>query len=326
MGDGAREALPYRSGEVARQLRRQVGILRHVRGEQVIVEPDLAVGEQDRQLRTREPAAALAALGELIVAGQKLQCPVEISGALERADEMLEFLQARRGLQLERAERLALQVVVAQHQGRDLGGHARQQAVAIAARQLALGYLRVEQDLDVHLDVRSVDAGGIVDEVGIEATPGERVLDASALCQAQVAAFADHPGPQLAAVDAHRVVGAVADLGVSLVGRLHVSADAAVPQQVDRQAQDGADDFIRRGARALQAQQRARFRRQRDRLRRTRKDAPAARELLAVVVVPARARQREQAGTLGETHRGLRVRIDKDMTVIEGGLQADVPR
>jgi len=71
----------------------------------VLVEPDLAVGEQDRQLRTREPDAALAALGELIVGGQKLQCAVELSGALERADEMLEFLQARRGLQLERAER-----------------------------------------------------------------------------------------------------------------------------------------------------------------------------------------------------------------------------
>jgi len=143
-----------------------------------------------------------------------------------------------------------------------------------AARQLALRYLRVEQDLDVHLDIRSVDAGGIVDEVGIHATLGERVLDASALRQAEVAAFADHPGSQLAAVDAHRVVGAVADLGVSLVTRLHVSADAAVPQQINRQAQDGADDFIRRGARALQAQQRARFRRQRDRFRRTREDAP----------------------------------------------------
>src|ERR1700730_17231680 len=62
-GDGAREALPYRSGEVARQLLRQVRILRHVRGEQVVIEPDLAVGEEDRQLRTRESAAALAALG-----------------------------------------------------------------------------------------------------------------------------------------------------------------------------------------------------------------------------------------------------------------------
>src|SRR5205085_12595159 len=54
-------------------------------------------------------------------------------------------------------------------------------SVAIAARQLALRYLRVEQDLDVHLDVGGVDAGGAVDEVGIEAAPGERVLDAPAL-------------------------------------------------------------------------------------------------------------------------------------------------
>src|SRR6267154_2302697 len=80
------------------------------------------------------------------------------------------------------------------------------------------------------------------------------------------------------------------------------------------------------GALALSRPSSARFRRQRDRFRRTREDAPAAGELLAVVIVPARARQREQAGALGETHRGLRVRIDKDMTVIEGGLQPDVPR
>src|SRR5260370_11972277 len=114
MGAGACEAILDWSGKVALQLRRQVGILRHIRGEQVLVEPDLAVGEQDRQLRPREPAAALAALGELIVGGQKLQCAVELSGALERADEMLEFLQARRGLKLQRAERLALPRVVAQ--------------------------------------------------------------------------------------------------------------------------------------------------------------------------------------------------------------------
>src|SRR5256886_16820898 len=128
MGDGAREAFPYRSGEVALQLQGQVGIFRYVRGKQVLVEPDLAVGEQDRELRPGEPDAALAPLGELIVAGQKLQCAVELTAALQRADEMLEFLQARRGLQLERAQGLALQIVVAQHQGCDLGGLPREQA------------------------------------------------------------------------------------------------------------------------------------------------------------------------------------------------------
>src|SRR5207244_3714473 len=68
------------------------------------------------------------------------------------------------------------------------------------------------------------------------------------------------------------------------------------------------------------------FRRQRDRFRRAREDAAPARELPAVVVVPARARPGEEARPLGEARGGVRVRVDEDMPVIEGGLQADVPR
>ena len=62
--------------------------------------------------------------------------------------------------------------------------------------------------------------------------PGE--LDPAELGQAQVAALADDLDPQVGAVDADRVVGLVADVGVRLGGRLDVRADAAVPQQVDR--------------------------------------------------------------------------------------------
>src|SRR6516165_6361212 len=112
MLDGAREALLHRRREVAHELRGKVRILGYVRGEQMIVEPDLAVGEQDRQLRPREPHAALAAVGELIIARQELECAVEVTGTLERADEVLIFRQPRGALQLERAESLALQVVV----------------------------------------------------------------------------------------------------------------------------------------------------------------------------------------------------------------------
>ena len=64
--------------------------------------------------------------------------------------------------------------------------------------------------------------------------PAQRVLDAPALGEAEVAALADDPAAQLVAVDAQRVVGAVADVGVGLRRRLDVRADAAVPQQIDR--------------------------------------------------------------------------------------------
>ena len=64
----------------------------------------------------------------------------------------------------------------------------------------------VQQDLDVHLVVGAVHAGGVVDRVGIDAAAGERVLDAPELCEAEVAAFADYLASQLAAVHPDRIV------------------------------------------------------------------------------------------------------------------------
>ena len=99
------ERLRIAVGEIALQLGREVGILRHVRGQQVIAEPDLAVGQHDRELRPREAEPALAPLGELVVAGQEFERAIEVAGALERADQMLVFREARRTrLQLERAD------------------------------------------------------------------------------------------------------------------------------------------------------------------------------------------------------------------------------
>ena len=79
-------------------------------------------------------------------------------------------------MQLQNADGLALQVVVAQDEGRDFVGHAYQQLVAIAAGEFAGQYPRVEQNLDIDFNVRSVDSRGIVDEVGIEAAAGDGIL------------------------------------------------------------------------------------------------------------------------------------------------------
>ena len=68
----------------------------------------------------------------------------------------------------------------------------------------------------------------------------------AALREAEVAALADDPAAQLAAVDADGVVGLVADVGVRLAGGLHVGADAAVPQQVDGRPQDRLDQLVGR--------------------------------------------------------------------------------
>ncbi len=156
--------------------------------------------------------------------------------------------------------------------------------------------------------------------------PGERVLDAPALREAEVAALADDAAAQFRAVDPHRVVGAVADLRVRLVGGLHVGADAAVPEQVDRQPEDRADDFVRRGRRRVDAEQGARLGRQRDRLLLPRMHAAALRQPALVVVLPARARQREHAPALGEAGCGIGRGVDEDVAVVEGRDQADVLR
>ena len=79
---------------------------------------------------------------------------------------------------------------------------------------VALGHHGAEQDLDVDLVVAAIDAGRVVDRVGVDQAAVERVLDAAALGQTEVAALADHSAAQLDAVDAQAVVGAIADLGV----------------------------------------------------------------------------------------------------------------
>ncbi len=68
----AREALLDGRREVAPELGREIRILRHIGGEQVIAEPDLAVGEHHRQLRPREAEPALAPLIQLFIERQVL--------------------------------------------------------------------------------------------------------------------------------------------------------------------------------------------------------------------------------------------------------------
>src|SRR6202022_201388 len=103
-----------------------------------------------------------------------------------------------------------------------------------------------QQDLDVDLVVGGVYPGRVVDEVGVHQAAAERVLDPGRLGEAEVAALADHPGPQPGGVDPDRVVGPVPHVGVRLGAGLDVGADPAVPEQVDGGGQDGGDQLVRR--------------------------------------------------------------------------------
>ena len=166
--------------------------------------------------------------------GRNSSATVEPALALERVEVAGVDVRPSAGLPTGDRQRQRLRPVVVEHELGDLVGHLVEQLVALLERQLAGRHHVAEQDLDVDLVVAAVDAGRVVDRVGVDQPAGERVLDPAELGEAEVAALADHPAAQLGAVDAHRVVGAVADLGVRLGGRLDVGADAAVPEQVDR--------------------------------------------------------------------------------------------
>ena len=111
-----------------------------------------------------------------------------------------------------------------------------------------------------------------------------------------------------------------------LVARLHVGADAAVPEQIDRAAGWRGSA---RAARACRARCRARPAPS-GAARSTWSGASRCRRprtcSVAVVVVPARARQLEQPLALREASRGVRIGIDEDVAVIERGDELHVRR
>ncbi len=112
--------------------------------------------------------------------------------------------------------------------------------------QLAPLHGQSEQDLDVDLVVGRVDAGRVVDEVGVDAPALDGVFDPPALGEPQVPSLAHHAGADLVAVDPHRVVRAVTDLRMPFIGGFHVGADPAVPEQVDGSLERSVDHLVGR--------------------------------------------------------------------------------
>ena len=161
------------------------------------------------------PAASRCAISAL--RRQELQRPVELAARLERADEPAVHREhapapgpgrcraARSARSCRAAPGAATSSVISASSGlRCVGG------------ERAVAHGLVQQDLDVHLVVGGVDAGAVVDRVGVDPPAGPGVLDPAQLGEAEVAALADHLGPQVRAVDPDRVVGLVADVGVRL--------------------------------------------------------------------------------------------------------------
>ncbi len=190
--------------------------------------------------------------------------------------------------------------------------------------EASVAFGRHQGDLDVHLDVRGVHPGGIVDGVGVETHAGAGRLDAAALGQAEIGALADRLGADHGAGDADGVVGTVAGLLVGLARGADIGADAAEPEEVDRRLEDRLHHLGRGGLGLIEAQRRLDLGRERDRLEAAREDAATLRDQVLVVIGPGRAGQGEQPLALDEAPGGIRVRVEEDVAVVEGGheLQA----
>jgi hypothetical protein len=171
-----------------------------------------------------------------------------------------------------------------------------------------------------------IDAGRIVDRVGVDAPAAERVLDASLLRETQVAALDHYFGAKLGRGDSACVVGMVGNFGVGLSGRANVGADAAVVKEIDRRAQDALNQRFAVECVGIAAERGARLRTQLDSFLTAPEDAAAGADELGIVVGPTRARQIVQPLALVEARSGVGIGIDKNVAMVKGCDQLQVAR
>ena len=210
-----------RHREVAHELLRQVRIFRYVRIEQLLEQFDLrrTTAASDSSGRVMPDTARLAL--------DQLRFATAGSRSGDRAGPSLSSMRMKCAFEprrctdmvLHQRDGLVLAVVVAQHQLADFVGHRGELLVARVVGQLTTLHRIVQQDLDVDLVIGRIDTGRVVDEVGIEQHAMLRSLDATLLGEAEIAALADHLAAQFLAIDAQRVVGAIAHVGMRLGAR-----------------------------------------------------------------------------------------------------------
>ena len=164
--DGRREVLAQRLV--------QVGIVGERRGEHLLAQQPLGVGQEHAQLGAGEPRPGGAPLGHLLGGGQELERPLEQPAPLELDHQILVGLHPlRRGHEL-LAQDLHLQVVVVEDVRDHVAGDALQHLVSLLERQVAGLHGQPQQDLQVDLVVGAVDPAGVVDRIGVDAAAARR--------------------------------------------------------------------------------------------------------------------------------------------------------
>ena len=281
------EILAHLLREIAQQQRLERRILRQAAPLHGVLQHQLGARQQHGQFRAGQPFAVGCAARQHLAVGQAFGAPVQLAGSLERLDQPDLRGDCGRASDLGDRQRQRLQAVVLQHQLGDLVGHVDQQRVAALLRQLAGPLRGLERDLDIDLVVRAIDAGRVVDEVGVDTPAVEGELDPPRLRHAEVGAFADHLGADVLARHPQGVVGRIADLRVGLGAGADVSADAAEPQQVDRALEDRVDQAVGVEFTGIGTQRLGRLPGNLDPLHGPRKDPAALADQLLVVVGPA---------------------------------------
>ena len=260
-----------------------------------------------------------------LVAGQQLQASVQpgLTFQLGQQPQVRAHHDAVLGTSI--ADQNVLLVVGTQHRfGHRLDQVCQQLVTLVIAEQARLDG-GLQGNLDVHLVVRGVDASGVVDRVGVDADPGQGGSDAGSLGQAKVAALTNDAAPQFFGVDPDVVVGPVTDLAVGLGGVLDVGTDAAIPEQVDRGPQNGLNQLVRGQGLVVDVQQLAHLTREWHRLRLSGPHPSPGADQRRVVVSPRRSEQPEQPLAFAITGLGVRARVEKNVTMVEGGHQRHGP-
>ena len=218
-----------RFGKVMEKVFLQVIIVRQAGREDLLVKPYFSISEQNSHFRPRQAFAQALALGN-----RRCSCGRNSTSRLS-SPAFSSMLHAAHMLAAESPPR-ALRKSTATGSGgnclrstkpRDIVRHAAQQLVARVNRQIASIDNLAQQDLDVDFVIGRIDAGGIIDRIGIDAAALERIFDAAALGHAEIGALADDFGAHIAGIDAQGFAGAVADFLMRFVAGLDKGADAA---------------------------------------------------------------------------------------------------
>ena len=202
--------------------------------DQLLRQTVLAHRQQHGELGRGETLTGEATLGQLLCVGKRFEVPRQQACGLELVDVPSVDVGHVGRLRGRRCSTPTSGCGCVPAPARPLRRSSRRAARCVLAGQFATRHRCIEQDLDVDLVIGAVDAGGVVDGVGEDPAAVAGELDPAPLGQTEVATLADDRGTQVASVDTDAVVGLVTDLEMRLLRALHVRADAAVPEQIDR--------------------------------------------------------------------------------------------